>query len=125
MICAAGQRQKRGQSEIDFHHVAGRANSPITVPVPVNDHRADLTRAQDTWPKETRENPERSPLRAAAGVIRGFCDQVVYLLNRTVLWVADLLETADEFLLRILGPGWWLRTALERYAPGKGGRHDA
>jgi hypothetical protein len=108
-----------------LHHVAGRANSPITVPVPVNDHRAELTRAQEDWPKPTRENPKRSPLRAAAGAIRGFVDHVVYLLRRTVLWVADLLEVLDDELSQRLGARWWLGTPLQRFAPDQGGRHEA
>jgi len=125
MTCAKCQRKARGQSETDFHHVAGQANSPITVPVPVNDHRAELTRAQERWPKQTRENPERSPLLAAAAAVRGFCDQVVYLLERTVLWIADLLERADELLRDRLGKQWWVQTPVEAYAPTGGGRHDA
>lgn len=123
--CAACQRRARGQSETDAHHVAGRANSPITVPVPVNDHRAELTRAQERWPKATRDNAERSPLLAAAAAIRGFCDQVVYLLERTVLWIADLLEIADDLLRSRLGRQWWKATPVDAYAPGQGGRHDA
>lgn len=125
MTCGECQRKARGQSEIDLHHVAGRANSPITVPVPLNDHRAELTRAQGHWPKETRDNPKRSPLRAAAGSIRGFVDYVVYLLRRSVLWVADLLEILDDELLQRFGPRWWIGTLLQRFAPGQGGRHEA
>jgi hypothetical protein len=51
---------------MDAHHVAGKANSPITVPVPVNDHRACLSVAQADWPKSTLMNAHGSPLLAAA-----------------------------------------------------------
>jgi hypothetical protein len=68
MICAKCQRQKRGHTVIDNHHPFAEANDPkTTVPVSVNDHRADLNEAQNDWPRQTRENPDGSPLLAAAG----------------------------------------------------------
>ncbi len=92
VVCAACDRKKRGYTTMDDHHFAGKANNPATVPVPVNDHRASLTVAQADWPAETRNNPDGSPLLAAAACIRGFADWVVYLIQKGVLWIAEMLE---------------------------------
>ena len=51
--CAACQRIATGHQTMDNHHFAGRANSPTTIPVPVNDHRAHLSVAQADWPKSS------------------------------------------------------------------------
>lgn len=116
IICAECNRTMRGQSTLDEHHVAGKANSPVTVPVPVNDHRAVLTSAQNDWPKGVLDNPEGSPLIAAAAYIRGFVDTLNYLV-RQLLWVAELLEMADSYISQKLGSKWWRHTPLERFAP--------
>src|SRR5947209_19437823 len=62
-VCAACKRKSKGHVLTDNHHVAGCANSPVTVAVPVNDHRAILSTAQYDWPKDTLENPHRDPLK--------------------------------------------------------------
>jgi hypothetical protein len=101
----------------DNHHVAMKANSPITVPILVNDHRAELSVAQHDWPKATRENPHGSPLLAFAGCVRGFADTIIYLVKKLLLWGATMLETLDAFLARKLGPRWWIGTDLAQFAP--------
>ncbi len=101
---------------MDKHHPFGKANSPVTVEVPVNDHRADLNVAQYDWPKQTRENPDGSPLIAAAGCVRGFIDTVVHLIEKGLHWIADMLETADAYLRERLGEKYWLDTPLEVFA---------
>ena len=100
---------------MDKHHFAGEPNSPITVPIPVNDHRAHLSTAQYDWQKETRENPDGSPLLAAAASIRGFTDTVLYLIEKGLLWIADMLELLHAYLAKQFGPKWWLDTDLERF----------
>ena len=117
IICAACDRKKRGHTTMDNHHFAGQANNPLTVPVPVNDHRADLSVAQADWPKQTRENPDGSPLLAAAGCIRGFIDWLIYVIKQGVLWVAELLEAMDKFMVQDRGPKWWIGTPLQAFAP--------
>src|SRR5438067_996937 len=102
VICAVCQRKASGRTTTDNHHFAGKANTPCTIPVPVNDHRARLSVAQADWPKETLTNPHDSPLRAAAASIRGFIDTVQYLIEQGLLWIAGMLETLDEYLLRKL-----------------------
>lgn len=118
-ICAACQRTANGRTTVDDHHFAGEANNPTTIPVPVNDHRAVLSAAQADWPKSTQRNPENSPLLAAAGCVRGFVDTVLYLIERGLLWIAEMLESLDDFQAQKLGPKWWVNTELNQFAPKK------
>jgi hypothetical protein len=115
--CAACERTDEGKATEDEHHYAGAANDSITIPVPVNDHRAELTKAQLDWPKQTRENRDGSPVLAAAGRVRGFIDTVVYLIRKGLLWVAVTLEQLDAALVEHLGPKWWLTIGLPTVAP--------
>ena len=117
IMCAACKRIKEGKKTLDNHHITGKANSPMTIPVSVNDHRAELSVAQDDWPKETLENPDASPLLAGAARIRGFVDTIIYLIKKLLLWGAEMLETLDGFLAERLGPKWWCGTPLEQFAP--------
>jgi len=119
IICAECDRKKRGHATMDNHHFGGEPNNPLTVPVPVNDHRAELSVAQADWPKETRENQHGCPLLAAAGCIRGFVDWVVYIIEKGLLWTAEMLEALSKFLADKLGLKWWVGTPLERFAPGR------
>ena len=107
MICAECQRRQKGHSVLDHHHGAGQANHDLTIPVPTNDHRAILTPAMYDWPKETRENPTGSPVLAAAACIRGFCDTAIYLIDKLIYWVADLLEALHEVLVCEFGENYW------------------
>lgn len=117
IICAECQRKQKEKTMMDAHHVAGRSNSPVTIPVPVNDHRAVLSPAQYDWPKKTLENPDESPLLAGAGCIRGFVDTGIYLMERLLLWTADMLEALDALLSEKLGPKWWCKTDLDKFVP--------
>lgn len=116
-ICAACARRQASQSPFDDHHPAGKANHPAKVPIPVNDHRADLSVSQYDWPKGTWENPRGSPLLAGAASIRGYYDTNTYLNDQLLLWVARLLEALDETLKDRLGPNWWVGTKLDQFAP--------
>jgi hypothetical protein len=116
--CAACQRTSSGRTIMDNHHFAGKANNPTTIAVPVNDHRASLSVAQSDWPKSTLMNAEASPLLAAAACIRGFVDTVLYLIE-TLLPLAELFETLEQFQLKKLGPKWWVKTEIEQFAPKK------
>lgn len=102
---------------MDNHHPAGEANDPTTIPVPVNDHRAELNTAQADWPKETLENRDDSPLLAHAGCVRGYADTEAYLIDRTLLPRVPMLEALEKFLVERLGPKWWIGTELEKFAP--------
>jgi hypothetical protein len=103
---------------MDKHHPFGEANDPkTTISIPVNDHRAVLNEAQRDWSKQVRENPDGSPLLAAAGCIRGFIDTVVHLIETGLLWVAEMLEKLDEWATGKLGPRYWINTPLETFQP--------
>jgi hypothetical protein len=117
IMCRECKRKKEGKMTVDNHHFGAKANSPIKIPVPTNDHCAELNAAQFDWPKETRENPNGSPLLAAAACIRGFIDYILYLIEKGLRWVADMLEAADTYLGRQLGSKWWVGTELEKFAP--------
>jgi hypothetical protein len=118
MICAKCDRERKGQKQMDDHHIAGEANnSAATIRIPVNDHRADLNTAQQDWPKKTLQNSDHSPLLSAAAHIRGFADLIVYLLKTFLLWVAEMLELLDTMLERKLGKKWWKNTNLESFEP--------
>jgi hypothetical protein len=102
---------------MDNHHIAGTANSPITISIPANDHRSQLSADQHDWPKETLENRSGSPLLRAAACIRGFHDTMLYLADRFLDWIADLLETLDSYLQERLGLGWWRNTPVADAVP--------
>jgi hypothetical protein len=105
---------------MDDHHVFGKANDlTTTIPLPVNDHRAELSAAQKDWPDRTLQNPDGSPLLAGAARVRGFVDTIVYLIERGLLWIAEMLEALDEFLVEKLGATWWRGTPLAQFAPKK------
>lgn len=105
--CGECERRAEGKSDLDHHHVAGKNNHPGTVPVPVNDHRADLSTAQYAWPKKTLENPNRSPLLMAAGCIRGFIDFINHCIDKFLSWIPVLLERLNDALTERFGPFWW------------------
>jgi hypothetical protein len=115
--CHECRRKAENKSTSDEHHPFGETNSPITIDVPTNDHCAELNDAQYDWSKQVRENPDGSPLLAAAGHILGFIDTVVYLIEKGLRWVADMLVAADEFLRMQWGEKYWLGTPLETFAP--------
>lgn len=117
VICFECNRKENNVKNEDDHHFAMKANSPVTIPVPANDHAAELNAAQQDWPKQTRQNPDGSPLIAAAGCIRGFIDTILYLINQGLLWVADMLEKADAFLTQKFGKRWWIGTEIEQFVP--------
>ena len=120
-ICASCQREQLGRTTIDQDHVAGQANSPIAVPVWVNDHRAVLSPAQDDWPKETLENPDASPLLAAAACLRGFLDRLDYLV-KALFWIPEFLEALHSLLTETLGHRWWVDTPIAKFAPKRNSR---
>lgn len=119
ILCAECKRRAQGRTIYDKHHVAGKSNHGLTIPIPANDHRAVLSEAQYEWPKETLKNPDRSPLLAAAACIRGFIDTIKYLLDKLLLWVAHFLEALNEFLVAQLGPRWWTRPEFTALLEGK------
>jgi hypothetical protein len=117
IVCAECQRKSKGQCTSDDHHIAGKANNPATIPIPANDHRAELSTAQYNWPRRTLENPSGSPLLHGAACIRGASDTIFHIIKTLLLWIADLLELADSKMTELHGPNWWRNTDLEKFAP--------
>ncbi len=108
IACAKCQRIRKGKTTVDRHHVAGKNNSPVTIEVPVNDHRAILSPAQQDWPRKTLENPDGDPVLAGAAIVRGFIDTAVYLLRELLLRVARMLEFLSGYMKENLGSQWWV-----------------
>jgi hypothetical protein len=102
---------------MDNHHPAGRANDPTTIPVPVNDHCAKLNPAQEDWPKETLENSAGCPVLAGAACSRGYSESNIYLMEKLIQPRVEMLESLSKFLESRLGPGWWVGTEIEQFAP--------
>ena len=96
VMCHECKRKEEGKTTVDEHHFAAAANSPVTMPASVNDHRAELSTAQYDWPKNTRENPDGSPFLAAAGCIRGFIDYILYLIEKGLHWVGDRRDAGSD-----------------------------
>ena len=101
---------------MDNHHIAGRANHPITISVPANDHRAELSTAQYDWPEETLQNLKGCPLLRGAACVRGFADTIVYLMEQFLLWVAEMLERLSAHLEERWGSQWWIETNLQDFS---------
>jgi hypothetical protein len=121
VICVECDRKRKGRSTDDHHHFAGRANDATTVPVPANDHVADLSERQRDWPRETLENPHGDPLRRAAACLRGIRDILHYLLDKAVFWIATMLEALSESMVAKHGPTWFVGTPLEQFAVARKG----
>lgn len=92
---------------MDRHHPAGKNNNPATVQIPANDHRAELTRMQMDWPKETRENLDQSPLLRCAANVRGYMDMQRYSEERFLQTTANDLEEFNAEMTEFLGSKWW------------------
>ena len=117
MICVACQRKQRGQTTFDFHHPGGEANRHIKIPIWVSDHVAILNVLQYDWPKTTLENPDASPLLAAAGRNRGYIETNAYLVDEMLRQNSEVLEVLDAYLVKKLGTKWWEGTELDQFAP--------
>src|SRR5271166_4707927 len=94
-ICAGCDRRQRGRRKTDDHHIFGEANGPLTIRVPVNDHRGFLSQAQSEWPRKTLENPDTNALLVNAASIRGYIDTAAYLQQRLLLPAAEMLERLE------------------------------
>lgn len=106
ILCYEHRAGAAGRSWLEAHHVASRANDPLTVTVPGNEHRL-LNERQRDWPADTLRNPEGSPLLQAAAILRGWLDVLWLILTRAVGWIPAALECLDRLLGEQLGAGWW------------------
>lgn len=115
--CEECYRRRCGMKATDSHHIAGKSNSPITIEVPANTHRAALSVAQHEWPTTTLENRDGSPVIRAAAALRGAGDVLVELIVGLLEMCATLLEALDRWLRDTLGERWWIGTAFEGWQP--------
>lgn len=109
--CEECYRRHTGRSVYDAHHIAGRANSDVTIALPANVHRV-LTDAQNDWEDRTMENPDRDPLLIAAGSVRGFRETLQGVCD----WVIAMLEALSAWLRQTYGDRWWIGTPVERWS---------
>ncbi len=116
-LCEECYRRLRGKKTTDAHHIAGKSNSPVTIEVRANDHRAALSLAQYNWPPGTLENRDGSPLLCVAALLRGVCDIIVELFVPLMLVCATKLEELDAFFRGRLGPTWWRGTPFDGWQP--------
>jgi hypothetical protein len=102
-----------GRSPIEDHHVLGRANDPITIPVPGNLHR-QLSDRQRDWPRELRRHSHRDPLIWMATAL--LSHQEMLALSLALLdWLIPALPTIAAALRETYGEEWWI--ALELSTP--------
>jgi hypothetical protein len=107
LVCAEHRASNLGHVPIDGHHSKGRANdADDVIPALANDH-AVLSELQRFWPQRTLRNPDGSPLLRAAAALRGWLDVLRLMLERTVGWIPDFLESLDAWLSQRLGTRWW------------------
>jgi hypothetical protein len=116
-ICYQCSRLADGGNPFEAHHVAGKRNRPVTLAVPANDHRAILSVEQYGWPKATLENPEHSPLLAAAATLRGLSDTIIYLVTIFIEWIVLMLESLDAWLREEHGPHYWRDMPIAQWEP--------
>jgi hypothetical protein len=95
----------------ETHHLAGRSNASVTIPLPANEHRlaSDL---QQNWPKSMLRNPSSSPLVAMAASMQGWCDVLALIIERGVGWIPAALVALDAALTEKLGERWWTLDAF-------------
>lgn len=106
IVCAECLARRDGRPTDEQHHVAGRPNSDLVVPIPANEHRI-LSDLQEDWPDATRRNPDGSPLLAAAARLRGWLDILTLMIDRTVGQIPEMLEALDAWLRERIGHRWW------------------
>jgi hypothetical protein len=120
LVCYECFQSKRGLTTFENHHPAGKANNPATIPVPANDHRADLSVFQYDWPQKTLRNPDKSPLLSFAANVRGHIETVDYLNRALLASLPEMFEAMDKFLEKKLGRNWWRGTPFENLFSKRG-----
>ena len=106
IACYECQAQSNGKPVIENHHPSGQHNDAFTIPIQGNEHRI-LSESQKFWPDETFYNPNKSPLRKASASLRGFLDILRLIIERSLGWIPEFLETLDQALIKRLGKNWW------------------
>jgi pimeloyl-ACP methyl ester carboxylesterase len=120
-LCIQCYERRRGKKSTQGHHVGAKANAPLSVEIPANDHRT-LSDAQYEWPPPTLQNPDGSPLIALAGCLRGIADFIGDLpeAEQNVVWATNYPPAADLFNAPMGTPAW--KTKPSWYIVGKNDR---
>jgi hypothetical protein len=106
--CYECQAAEAGRSWLEDHHPAGKANHPVTVRIPGNEHRR-IDDLKNDWSRETLRNPSGSPLLRAAACLRGWLNVMQVLIDSTLGWIPAFLEALDRWLVNVMGPSWWTK----------------
>jgi len=114
-LCLRCYAVKHRKKDTDGHHLGAEANSPITVEVPIKDHRI-VTEAQYEWPPGTQQNPDGSPLIALAGCLRGIADFIGELITAFINRLAETAEDIDAWLRQQHGL-WWKGGPYDGWQP--------
>lgn len=112
IACYQCSSRQAGKSDSEAHHLAGRHNSPFTMPLAANGHRVLSDRQRD-WPERTLRNPDGSPLLKASATLRGWLDVLWLIVERMVGHIPIFLEDLDERLRQSLGERWWEELGME------------
>lgn len=96
---------KHGKKPPERHHIAGKANSSVTVEVRANVHRAQLSAAQYEWPRRTLSNPDGSPLLDVAGAVRGAANFIEELIVQLMRLCAECSKSLMRGYKRSMGSG--------------------
>jgi len=115
--CYACYQVARGKKASEDHHMAGKANSRVTVDTPANDHRV-LSDAQYDWPLHVAQNTDGSPLLALAAALGGIADFIEKLIVRWLRQGKQLCIDIDEWLREQNGKTWWVGSPFEGWQPG-------
>jgi hypothetical protein len=113
--CVTCHPLKVRRKKSDGHHLGAKANSPLTVEIPVKDHRT-VTDAQLDWPPQTLQNPDGSPVLAIAGCLRGIADFIADIITAFIRRLATATEEIDAVLREKYGL-WWKGTKLDGWQP--------
>lgn len=112
VCCYECARTRESRTPVEGDHVAGEHNDPLAVvSLPGNGHRLASDEQRD-WPELTRGNPQGSPLRWAAGMVRGWLDRLFVILE-FVGRVPPVLEELDQRLGDHRGERWWDRIGFK------------
>jgi hypothetical protein len=113
--CVTCYAAQRGDKKTEGHHIGGKANSPLTVEVPIADHQL-LSEAQYEWAPGTLQNPDGSPLIALAGSLRGVADFIGELITAFLHRLASYAEDIDTWLREQYGR-WWEGGPFDGWQP--------
>ncbi len=107
ILCHEHRLASQGKPTTELDHMPGQHHGDFRVEVAANDHGV-LSDLQCDWPERTLRNPDESPLRRIAAVLRKWLDVLRLLIERTVGRIPASLEWLDDLLRAALGERWWV-----------------